>query len=773
MNGKKILTTVVAGLTAFACSLTVLTGCGPDHEHSYNYTVTTPATCVSEGARHGVCRICNKEVDEVIPVTPDAHVYGEWEITEVPTATAGGKAKRVCGLDNYVLEVELPKLSDVATEDDKDKSGKYDEKDIVTVVEPRALHEGEIQYKYKHDSGDIVFSVVVPARGVGTVADAIDALTEKHDEVRSGEGAYAYERKTMLNEPDLVTPTSYRESTSFNYQFGDNYTHSYESGNGTDKWCSLDENGDLFAFTSTNGGATLTEEQDENFLQGPLIPIIGTDMNGYGAEGLLKSLYAIGENNNNKDFEERYSETEGYYFRFGYISRNTEGMQTLAIVEVTFNLTELYTLDKLMVEVNAYVNMPGAEPDELETDPVTGELVPIKTWDMDEEGIGRLVVKEKTGYRFIVDVNVTQKTKEQAEKDGDPVPENPYSREGMMFSDFDLAYLGNVIDGDTPLNISANALINLRLTNPVPETVNYNYDTLSIYLVDNGREILLPEDMPDNADERVNLMGYYNVQTRDIYIRSHLVGELKLKIASAYVSKYITLNVAEIAPTTLCPSIYEYNDTGYVWRDSLSASPTTISATVRVGQPLRFTVSPQSSESSYVHNGWYVRLIQKNDGGWADTEDATVSDPQTVDGREVREFVATKPGTYRVQFRTTFEGATTGGLVNITVEDIPDMASSISGTYSANVVYPRRGTVKVEVSISGNQGTAIITDSEGSTENLSFTLTQTATSVSIQSAHSGLADLGYVLSFNEAWRLIVTHPSIEDEFETVVLNKQS
>lgn len=53
------------------------------------------------------------KVTLTLPADSDAHTYGSWTITDPPTLTEGGKAKRVCtDTDKHEDEIEIPALSD-------------------------------------------------------------------------------------------------------------------------------------------------------------------------------------------------------------------------------------------------------------------------------------------------------------------------------------------------------------------------------------------------------------------------------------------------------------------------------------------------------------------------------------------------------------------------------------------------------------------------------------------------------------------------------------
>ena len=57
-------------------------------------TVTTPATCTTEGVKTYTCALCGATKDEAIPAL--GHAFGEWQTTKEPTCTEEGEQTRTC-----------------------------------------------------------------------------------------------------------------------------------------------------------------------------------------------------------------------------------------------------------------------------------------------------------------------------------------------------------------------------------------------------------------------------------------------------------------------------------------------------------------------------------------------------------------------------------------------------------------------------------------------------------------------------------------------------
>ena len=78
-------------------------GGGTTHVHDYEWTVTTPATCIATGEESGVCKLDpSHTTTRKIPIDPTAHDWGEWEGTV--TCTEAGTGTRVCSRSESHIE---------------------------------------------------------------------------------------------------------------------------------------------------------------------------------------------------------------------------------------------------------------------------------------------------------------------------------------------------------------------------------------------------------------------------------------------------------------------------------------------------------------------------------------------------------------------------------------------------------------------------------------------------------------------------------------------
>lgn len=223
MKNKKLIAAIVA-MTMSATAAMSITGCSV-HEHDYDWTLTTPPTCTSEGVLTGVCPDDGHTITTT--VAPTAHKYGKW-IIAAPSSTKKGSATKICADGDHPLVVELPETTSSAYTKSVTKNA-------------GVAKNGETTYTLANDAGDISFTVAdVPATGVKTTADVITAVVEKSVDVRSGN----------IN-------TNSEDGYTFDYEFGDNYAHVNEinwvHGQGGDGW-----SGSEYFVTQNDDGSVLS-----------------------------------------------------------------------------------------------------------------------------------------------------------------------------------------------------------------------------------------------------------------------------------------------------------------------------------------------------------------------------------------------------------------------------------------------------------------------------------------------------------------------------------
>lgn len=706
---KKTVIKIIAVLLSAILGAAVFTSCEKTCEHEVTkWTIVREATCTTEGLRRGPCIICGDVLEETIPIDPENHVYGDWEITVLPTseATGAGKAVKTCQENpEHTLEVTLPRITAAGTG--------YLSSEVTK--EATVLSEGERTFVYAHEEGNITFTLPIEKKKFDptsdtAISDAVLLAASNKSLIRGGQGS-----------KDAGTGVV----TIFNYLYGDNYTYIMDYGDDREYWLSVASDGDIFAVW--RDGVKAPEEWGNAKLD---------DMDGYaymisfagytrfyGAEGLLRDSYAWGKSkNNNGDFKE-YIDATGekvvYHFSFGYYS----APEYFCNISVEFTLNEDYALDYIKLSSAAY-----------RKDSFT------VTSDADGNGICTVNAGAKAFYNEYVEYNQTTVA------ESPEVPVNPYGENSLKVSGFDLQYGDYILseDVETSPEFVADRLYQLSINNIQPSTADFSYDPVTVYqITDSGSRVVLSYVGTDN-----NVIAFYSQGS--ITFKSHQVGNITLlfRTASGYEKKF-TVKVTPIEPTALYPAIYEYGDTGYIWRNYAS---TIAETSVYVGQSLTFTANVASAQSTYA-DPEYEAILAGASG--ATKADATVT--STGEGSDIiTEFVAAKPGIYTVHLRSV-RNISKYATIRVTVEEPPALDTILTGSYTGKINYPSKSDVTI-VFKTGEDGalTAEVTTNKG-TEVLSVVYDEEYGELITE--HIDGASLGIALTINEAWRLVIVNPT--------------
>ena len=78
----------------------------PPHEHSWEWTVVTPATCTSAGSQQRTCAGCGAVETASIAALP--HSFGEWTVVTPATCTEAGVQQHVCSVCGTVETASIP-----------------------------------------------------------------------------------------------------------------------------------------------------------------------------------------------------------------------------------------------------------------------------------------------------------------------------------------------------------------------------------------------------------------------------------------------------------------------------------------------------------------------------------------------------------------------------------------------------------------------------------------------------------------------------------------
>lgn len=727
MKTKTFLFRVAAVVMAFVGSTAIFSGCG-EHVHQVSkWNVVKQPTCNTEGERQGTCVDCGDLVVETLAADLSNHVYGEWEVT-LPTESEEGKAVKTCTVDpsHDKLEETLPVLS----------SDKY-YKSVKTPETP--LADGEMLYTLSHDKGDISFTQSIPARGINTVADAVEVALSFASEIRKTQGVIS------TNTYNAISKESNSTSSDFYYEFGENYTHIKDDSDGVERWCSVEEDGEFWCARQDNGGALQydTEDGNEKYMNGHRFILVHSANLGayYGAENFLSGLFtaaltdanadAVINKPKNKDGVTTYSFSFGFIQEYIISNPNGKPDGLFCQIKVSFTLKDTHQLDTLAVETVDYYNLSEGD-------------YAITTWKLDEQGHAYTVKAEEDSTVTREKIILSQTTKAEAQALGWEVPVNPYSKNPKIATSFKIYSGSKEVTEDYVIeNKDAGTSVTLSVKEITPATADLaSFDKPTFYLKTENGEVQIDYSTLDS--QKVNVV--YSSGSKAITIKSRLGGEVTILMKTSLVTKTLKFNFNLIAPTALNASVFEYFDGNYTWNQKNEA-------TVYVGQPLRIKGEVPVGEETSADSSFTVSVVSSN------ASDAVFEDTNNAD---IKVFKSDKAGIYTVKLVSKLNSRVSC-TVTVTVQPAPEMNSLLSGTYSGSVSYPNRGEVTVTFS-SPTQATVSMPD--GSSE----ILTVTVQDGNIVSSHKSGADLGISLFFNEAYDLVFSHPTEYDGYvETVIV----
>ena len=626
------------------------------HTHVIVWHTKKDATCVETGIREGVCNLCGHVEEEVIPVDPNAHTYGEWQVT-APTNEEKGVAEKTCKNDSsHMLEIELPVLT-------PNHEGYLSSQ---VIKEPTAFEKGERQYVFAHESGDVVFVVPIDEVGIRSVRDAVQAALANREQVRRG---------TIL----MAQDRNHYEPSRISYEFGNDYVHIIDNADNIERWYSL-EDGKFYGMIKDpiGGGddALKSDTSGREYLKGYRfgIPYAGSDFRMYyGAEDLADGIYNFIKRNNNKDFYEEIDENGGetyYKASYNYVNGNTY----FCMLDLSFTLSPSYALKTLTFECKQYIK---------------------GTFEYDEEtGVGNLIDPDSPDNFFYDTYIEYEQTllEDLTQEERDNVPVNPYGKDYNKIVSFGLDYLGESVD-EKLVSIPANAMppSAFAVVNVEPSNANLSLDPIDkVYYIENGRDI----ELSANTLNTVGAIGYYDANrgaNGAVMLRCQFAGERKFAVVTTSgFRKEFTINVTRTVPTRLNPSVYERSSHGGSWNDSVNT------ATVYVGQRLFVRALAPDGERAYTDSSFTPSV-----GGTG----ATVRE-ETFRGESVAEFVATQTGEFTVTLASKLR-PTLRTTITVTVREAPSVADILTGTYTATVNEAAlQGEFKLEFTPSGSGATA-------------------------------------------------------------------
>lgn len=737
MKNKKIITAIISLAMAATLSAFAFAGCAKE-EHVFKWTVDKEATCTETGSRTGVCNLHGDVVTEIIPVNPDAHVYGDWDIVTAPTENAAGKAVKTCikNSSHAKLEVELPALS----EEDKYLS-------IEETKRPTSIEEGVKTYTFEHSAGNVKIDVTLPKRGKETLEDAVYIGWANADKIRSRSGKY--------RESALATAKVH----NFSYEFGDNYTHVKDAGNNMEYWYSVDAEGKVFGVGQRGNEEPKVDytATDKKMLGAEYMSGGGTFVT-YGAEDALYQYYEISRIARINGTAVKYKEdgawsNDGSYvgqFSFGYyenphfcrytidFSLNSAGiLQDLKIDTMlirSYMIAEDEKGGKLFYEDGDIVyaeqywsanELPESDGNHADSsDPVyerdgedniiyegyktdaDGHTLYSKPMDL-AEGEYYSVLEENPGYEIRrpkpyvpsgssserryysdghseVSIRTVEYNAPVVKREGDTVPVNKYPPEECYVESFDARYSGAVL-GQNRVTIPSNTDVRISLENIQPASALLSYDPIEIYVRTSDGDRLVSQNESDN---QYRVTGYCDTAGKQVSLKVLYAGDITiiLRSRSGKSNKEINLTVSKGSPSELFAQAYSYDDnTGvenYAWRNVSNES----GLTLYVGQSVLLRGSASDYEKPYVNTEVTGECLYAPDpSNPFDFQPNPNISFETVekDGEQVIKAVCTAARTYGVTLRSKAGNATSN--VKIEAVNPPSVGDLFKKDYTAHV----------------------------------------------------------------------------------------
>ena len=757
MKNTKLIKIVSCLAATVLLGASTLAGCKKE-EHAYRRTVETEATCSTTGKRRGVCGIHGEVKEEVIPIAPDNHVYGEWQV-EKPTADAEGLATKICTLNSaHTSRTVLPKITE-------DGAGYLSSE----ITKPStSIAEGERTFVFGHADGNVEFTVTLPKRAVENVEDAVLLGSSLGHLVRSASGRYS--------------DAKHANATPFSCYYGDDYTRVLDGGNSEAYWYTRDDEGKtfgIFAQAQINNGELGELKSDPKVVEN------STDENllGYGYSSGVNTIRGFGAEDTHFA---RYS-IEFELYPTGVIKTlkvNTMFIRTF-LIEVDANGNQLFYKDGPkkgdIVYAEEYELSDGANLYEKDGE---GNIIysGVKTdCDgnvlLDKDGkeiprpkpLGRDTRKYYSdAHEFVVN-RVLQYDEPVLKTENDVVPESPFTSEDLYIKSFNVTYGGKVV-GEERVSVPSKTKVDFGIADILPTTAGLDYDPIIPYISTPTGEKQLTIHESDNS---FSMTGYFDKEKKIVSIVSKYAGEVTLvfRTKGGKVVKNVNLTVEKSAPTTISAEVYAYTDADgterHIWTQYTSESAP---VTVYAGQKLYIRAKASPEEELYCDTSFKASV------GTSAADKVSFTNYVDFDGGKVSEMVANTAGEYSVWLEYDKAGDVYTSF-KVKVLDVPDMREHLDGLYTTRLQYFGEDSLPADLNVTFNKSASdwrrgtITAEVDGNTATYNYVFdrdTGKLTTTFVSGINGATADFEF--SINEMYKLTVTHSTgFGDNKETVVL----
>lgn len=533
-------------------------------------------------------------------------------------------------------------------------------------------------YTIRIAQGDVAveYSITVEEILPTTMLKAVEAIKYAADKISGGE----------LVITDTIAASL---STQYTYAFGPNYT--YIATGGGERHYSLDETGKLVSVVLEGGSIIPDATSVAEAMDGVPIMLWWHEDTVYGIEAAIQNFYGRAVNNANGDLVESIDEaTRTYSFSFGYVMERITGVDGddyFFVNSVTFTLDENNALITATLSQEQYINYASRSDQ--------------PNYSVDANGHATLTAGAKFSSK--IDITVTQTV-------GERTAVNPYGKDAMTVTGFELMYDGKPLGEDDVISGDAGMDITIRIVDIQPETADLTIDKLYY------------SDGVGKAESTIFVGTGFTVHRNSespniIRIRLSKGGDWELVLSTEKFTRWVKLSVTGAPPTSLTTEVYHAGFASFIKQGSV---------TPMVGASVYFRAMPDQ----YANDAYTVELVE------GDAEGAEIIETE-VNGVACRMFRATRAGRYEVLMTSKVAKTVTCRLV-FEVVDIPDLGEMLTGTYHATDteggVYELvlageqtgetvSGSLTVRYTLDGAEKTQLLTY-EASSSDLSLVLTE-------------------------------------------------
>jgi len=377
---------------------------------------------------------------------------------------------------------------------------------------------------------------------------AIDTAVSKANLIKDGTITYSYEMPIYEDDKNVTT---------IPFEFG-------RDDNGDVLHYSQDQYGstyDYYVMKDSKGEFVVVEKDANEELSCPsyikyegvgyAFNIFNNEVYFFGTESLVKGVFDIAKENANRDLQITQENDGDFAFTSGYLYKDQDGNNYYYQLEMGFSI---------------------GEQGEFKTARVSSSLYPNNAYDIDPE--------YNTASLKANAVASKVNTYEISQNLGSRTFANPYEPDTHYATSFDLVYNNQTITSNSVFEIEASKLMDIDVTNVLPTTVNWEFDTPEISVI--------------SGDED-GVFGYFSTYSKNISLSTSSSGDYTIQVKSKNVTKTFGLKVSALAPKSLYISystkgVSEYNS--YTYESEME-----IYASVEVVYEV--SVSPYGADQEY------------------------------------------------------------------------------------------------------------------------------------------------------------------------------